>query len=183
MSLFFSRQYPDARNYGALGGVIGHEITHGFDDQGRKFGQDGQSTNWWTSGDVANFKDRAKCIAEYYSTFSELGKHVDGELTLGEDIADMGGVKISLRALQDLASEKGRDSLSRDEMRLFFASWGQNWCVVERRRAEELQLLTDEHAPNKFRVNGPLSNLPEFAQAFGCKAGSKMVNAKRCTLW
>lgn len=180
---FFSRQYPDARNYGALGGVIGHEITHGFDDQGRKFGQDGQSTNWWTAGDVANFKDRAKCIAEYYSTFSELGKHVDGELTLGEDIADMGGVKISLRALQGLASEKGRGSLSRDEMRLFFTSWGQNWCVVERRRAEELQLLTDEHAPNKFRVNGPLSNLPEFAQAFGCKAGSKMVNAKRCTLW
>lgn len=124
---FFSRGYPDARNYGSLGGVIGHEITHGFDDQGRKFGEMGQSTNWWTQGDVARFRQKTRCIKDLYSQFSELGKQVDGELTLGENIADMGGVKIALKALEGLAHERGRGELSDDDMRLFFISWGQNW--------------------------------------------------------
>jgi len=179
---FFSPQHPDARNYGALGGILAHEITHGFDDQGRQFGSDGKLVNWWTEADTRRFKQKADCIVHFFSQFEIGGTHVNGELTLGENIADMGGVKVAHSALQALRTGQ-RSALTQTEERLFFTSWGQNWCTVERARAQELQLLTDEHSPNKFRVNGPLSSFPPFAHAFQCPKGAKMNPEKRCHLW
>ena len=146
---FFSASYPPARNFGALGGILGHEITHGFDDQGRKFGGRGTLANWWTMSDSRRFEEKARCIEHFYSSFKVEGRHVNGLLTLGENIADMGGVKISYEALQSVMQEKYHRKSTKDEDKLFFLSWAQNWCTVERKRAEELQLLTDEHSPNK----------------------------------
>mmetsp|Transcript_10027 Transcript_10027/g.20036 ORF Transcript_10027/g.20036 Transcript_10027/m.20036 type:complete len:727 (-) Transcript_10027:57-2237(-) len=180
---FFSPHYPDARNYGALGGILAHEITHGFDDQGRRFGPDGKLEDWWTEADSRRFQQKADCIVKAYGAYAIKGQHVNGQLTLGENIADMGGIKIAHTALQALRREGSAKPLSVAEERLFFTSWGQNWCTVERQRAQELQILTDEHSPNKFRVNGPLSNFPHFATAFHCPANTPMNPATRCDLW
>ena len=184
---FFSPEYDPARNFGALGAILGHEITHGFDDQGRKFGRRGTLANWWTRDDSRRFEEKARCIAHFYSSFSFFGRHVNGDLTLGEDIADMGGVKVAYSALGALAEERasshGTGGLSQQEQRLFFLAWGQNWCMVERRRAAELQMMTDEHAPNSLRVNGPLMNFKPFADAYSCPAGSYMAPTHKCRLW
>jgi predicted metalloendopeptidase len=154
----------------------------------RKFGGRGTLSNWWTDGDARRFTEKARCIENFYSSFSFFGHHVNGALTLGEDIADMGGVKVSYKALQALTQEQAADTsrhggLSDKERRLFFLAWGQNWCVVERQRAAELQLFTDEHAPNKLRVNGPLMNFQPFATAYGCPTGSYMAPKEKCQLW
>mgnify|MGYP002636233250 CR=1 FL=1 len=180
---FFSTAYSDARNYGALGAVLGHEITHGFDDQGRKFGADGQMHDWWGHDDVAAFERKANCIVDFYGGQTLEGEPVNGKLTLGENIADMGGVKLAYTALKGKAAAGSAKGLTPADERLFFTSWGQNWCVIQRRRAEVLQLMTDEHAPNFLRVNGPLANFPPFAKAFQCDAGERMAPARRCELW
>ena len=157
--------------------------------QGRKFGAGGEIGNWWGARDVVEFRHRAECMADMYGGFEEGGVRVNGRLTLGENIADNGGVRLALAALATLAEEqaakagRGRGTLTGAERRLFFTAWGQNWCSVERRRAAQLQLMTDEHAPDRFRVNGPLANMPEFAAAFACPADAPMSPRRRCVLW
>ena len=186
-SPFFDLEADDAANYGAIGSVIGHEITHGFDDQGGKFDASGQMRDWWTSEDAAEFERRAKVVVEQFDDYEvEDGLHVNGELTLGENIADLGGLKIALAAL--LASQDGDDAASvaglTSEQRFYLAyarAWRQNYTD------EYLRLLvnSDPHSPSHFRCNGPLSNLPSFAEAFEIAEDSQSMRPieDRADIW
>mmetsp|Transcript_36762 Transcript_36762/g.88853 ORF Transcript_36762/g.88853 Transcript_36762/m.88853 type:complete len:744 (+) Transcript_36762:244-2475(+) len=181
---FFDTDYRAARNYGGIGTILGHEMTHGFDDQGRKFNPQGRLEGWWTTPDVKAFESRAGCVRDLYSSFKLNGRSVSGELTLGENIADIGGVRLAYKAFAKLMREKeGSGQPSTTDKQLFFVSQAQNWCTKGRKKAENLQLLTDPHAPDRFRVNGPLSQISEFQQAFGCPAGSLMAPKDRCRVW
>ena len=174
-----------AVNLGAIGFAIGHELTHGFDDQGAQFDGDGNLRSWWTKDDQAKFDAKAQCVADQYSTFEAAPKQfVDGKLTLGEDIADLGGVKMAFRAYKQLRS--GATSIVADgftEDQQFFISAAQIWCDKDRPAEVQRRLTVDRHAPPKFRVYGALRNLPEFAQAFSCAPGTPMNPAKRCSVW
>ena len=186
---FFDPQADDASNYGAIGMVMGHEMTHGFDDQGRQYDSAGNLHDWWTASDKKNFQVRADGIARQFDSFAVADDlHVNGHLTLGEDIADLGGLKIAYLALQkDLAAHPeeaaSRGGFTPDQR--FFLAYAQAWR--ENVRPETLRLLvaTDPHAPNKFRVLGPLANLPEFAQAFPCPPGreAKAGAAAAVSIW
>ena len=184
---FFDPLADDAVNYGGIGAVIGHEMTHGFDDEGSQFDSKGNLRNWWTETDKKNFTERAKCVQDQFSGYTIEGSKVKGDLVLGESIADLGGVTIAYAAFQKSLEGKPRpadiDGLSPDQR--FFLGWAQVWA--ENARSEYLKLLvdTDPHPPSRYRVNGPLSNMPAFAKAFGCKAGSPMVraDASRCAIW
>jgi putative endopeptidase len=183
---FFGQDRAIAANLGGIGMVIGHELTHGFDDQGAQFDGDGNLRNWWQSEDLARFADRGKCVADQYSTFEALPrKYIQGQLTLGENIADMGGVKMAFRAYRGLRKDAAKtyvaDGFSEDQQ--FFLAVGQAWCSRERPAETERRLTTDPHSPPKFRVYGALRNLPEFADAFRCVAGTPMRPAKTCTVW
>lgn len=173
-----------ARNYGAIGAVIGHEVTHGFDDLGRRVDARGNWSNWWTDPDAARFQQRASCFVDQYSQYEAAGgSHVDGRLTLGENIADNGGLRLALMAYLAGAGATAEilDGFT-GEQRLFI-SWAQVWCVNVRPEAERLQIDIDPHSPNRYRVNGPLSNMPEFQKAFSCKANAPMVRTNACRLW
>ncbi|KAJ1492675.1 hypothetical protein T484DRAFT_1930886 [Baffinella frigidus] len=172
---FFSSKYPDARNYGSVGCVLGHEFTHGFDNVGRRYDATGRMKDWWTPQDVLAFKKRAKCIVDYYSTFTVHGKSVDGEMTLAENIADSGGVKVSYEALLKLHPKS-----SEADKQLFFLSWGQTWCSVQRKKTALLALEDDEHAPDSARVNGPLAQYKPFAKAYQCADRAIMNPRARC---
>ncbi|MBK5298730.1 MAG: M13 family metallopeptidase [Vicinamibacteria bacterium] len=188
---FFDRSADEAVNFGGIGAVIGHELTHGFDDQGRKFDGKGNLTDWWTEADGKAFEQRASCVADQYSKYSpgkdpKTGEPVflNGRLTLGENIGDNGGVRIALMALMNTLEGKPRTSVSgyTPEQR-FFLGFAQVWCqnVTD---AESLQrIVTDSHSAGAFRANGTVSNMPEFAKAFGCKPGSSMVRENRCRVW
>ena len=182
---FFDPQADDASNYGGIGAVIGHEMTHGFDDQGRQFDADGNLKDWWTDADKQNFQVRADQVAAQFDNFVAVdGLHVNGHLTLGEDIADLGGLKLAYLAFQK--SQVGRPKAKRiggytPEQR-FFLAFAQIWRQNVRPEALRLSLATDPHAPNRFRVLGPISNLPEFSQAFPCPAGDR-PKAARVTIW
>jgi endothelin-converting enzyme/putative endopeptidase len=183
---FFSRQNDDAMNFGGIGSVIGHEITHGFDDQGRQFAADGSLNDWWTEADGKEFDKRVSCISEQYGGYVAVDDvKVNGPLTLGENTADSGGVRIAYRALlQTLANDAERqrtDGFSPEQR--FFLGWGQVWC--QNRAPERARMLaqTDPHSPGRYRVNGVVSNMPEFQQAFACKAGSPMVRDNACRVW
>jgi len=174
---FFDAGYPSARNYGSIGAVLGHEMTHGFDDQGRKFDALGRRHAWWNDKTVLAFEDRAQCIRDQYGAYTLHGKPVNGKLTLGEDIADLGGLKMAHRAWGKAAPR------SEAEDRVFFLAFAQTWCGVERKKAEDKGLF-DSHAPRKWRVRGTLSDMPAFAHAYKCPEGSPMnPGAKRCSLW
>jgi len=177
---FFSPEYDEARNYGSIGAVLGHEMTHGFDDQGRKFNELGKRSEWWDKRTVDGFKQKAQCISDQFSSYTIHGdKKVSGELTLGEDIADSGGLKMAHHAWQQAAQQPP----SPEEEQLFFLSFAQTWCGVERKQAEETELF-DNHAPRKWRVMGTLSNSKGFQKAFQCPAGSIMNRgADQCELW
>lgn len=184
---FFDPLADDAVNYGALGATIGHEIVHGFDDQGRQYDAAGNLRDWWTPGDAARFRERADRLAAQYEAYPVLDSlHVDGRLTLGENIADLGGVTLAYHALQRSLRGKPRQTIDgfTPEQR-FFLSWAQNWRANVRPERLRTQLRTDPHAPSHLRVLGPLSNLPEFAAAFGCKPGDRMVreDAERVRIW
>ncbi len=183
---FFDKQADDATNYGAIGAVIGHELTHGFDDQGRQFDAMGNLTDWWTAADAKAFQERADCIVKEYAAF-ELpgGVHMKGELTLGENTADNGGLRIALMALaNDLAGKTLPKKDGFTEQQRFFLGWGQVWCNNETEEIQRMQAQTNPHAIDRFRVNGVVSNMPEFQSAFGCKAGQPMVRgAKSCRVW
>jgi putative endopeptidase len=185
---FYSNKAGDAVNYGAVGHVIGHELTHAFDDEGRQFDADGNLKNWWQKSDEIEFKKLADCFVNEYGSFSPVpGVELNGRLTLGENTADNGGVRLAYLALvDDLFSQKKPLSGEVDgytEAQRFFLGFAQVWC--ENQRPEETRLLveTDPHSPNKFRVDGVVPNLPEFSSAFGCKASDAMFAAKGCRVW
>ena len=183
---FFGQDRAVAANLGGIGMVIGHELTHGFDDQGAQFDGNGNLVNWWQKDDLAKFADKARCVADQYSTFEALPrKYIQGQLTLGENIADMGGVKMAFRAYRTLRRDAAKiyvaDGFSEDQQ--FFLAVGQAWCGRERPAETERRLTVDPHSPSKFRVYGALRNLPEFADAFRCVAGTPMRPAKTCTVW
>jgi endothelin-converting enzyme/putative endopeptidase len=177
----------DAVNYGAIGVVIGHEISHGFDDQGAKFDADGRLKNWWTTQDLTQFQQRVACVADQFENyFIEPGIHHQGKLVLGESIGDLAGAKIAYLAFQKAQQKTPAptlDGLTPDQQ--FFIAWGQFRGDAIRPEAQRLMVQGDPHPTGEYRVIGPLSNLPEFANAFGCKMDSGMVRpaAKRCEVW
>ena len=181
---FYDNAMDDAVNFGGIGAVIGHELTHGFDDQGRQFDAKGNLRDWWTPEDAKEFEKRAACVAQEYSKFEVApGAMVNGKLTLGENTADNGGVRIALMALLNTigGTEKKIDGFT-PEQRLFLA-FGQVWCVNEREAALRMQVKTNPHAPGKQRVNGVVQNMPEFQRAFSCQTGQPMVSANACRVW
>ncbi len=184
---FYDPNADDAYNYGGIGTVIGHEMTHGFDDQGAKFDAQGNLRNWWTPEDLTNFQARAECIVKEYGEFNvEPGLNIQGKLVTGEAIADLGGATLALRAYEKSLEGKPHTTIDgfTPEQRFFlgFAQvWGENMAPEEARR----RALTDPHAQGPFRVNGTVQNMPEFQRAFGCKESAPMVRAeaKRCAIW
>lgn len=181
---FFYNNVDDAVNFGGIGMVIGHELTHGFDDQGSQFDAQGNLKNWWTPKDDEEFHQREACIADEYSGFSVApGVHVNGKLTLGEDTADNGGARVALMALLNtIGTQTAKVDGFTPEQR-FFLSFGQIWCDNARPEALQLLVQTNEHAPPEFRVNGAVENMPEFQKAFACKPGQPMAPVHACHVW
>jgi len=184
---FFDPKADDAINYGGIGAVIGHEMTHGFDDQGSKFDRLGNLANWWTPADLQNFKQRTDCVVDQFSNFEvEPGLKENGKLVVGESVADLGGLTVAYKAFQKAQQGKPRASIDgfTPEQR-FFLGWAQVWAANIRPEAARLAVATDPHPLSRFRVNGPLSNMPEFAKAFGCTQGEAMARTEsaRCQIW
>jgi putative endopeptidase len=186
---FYDAGADDAVNYGGMGAVIGHEMTHAFDDQGRQFDASGNLRDWWTAQDAAAYKARAQLVSDQFDRYTVLDSatHVNGKLTLGENLADLGGLTIAYAAFQKSLAGKARpaniDGFTPEQR--FFLSWAQVWRESSRPEAARVQVNTNPHAPAQWRVNGPLSNMPEFARAFSCKAGDPMVRADslRAQIW
>jgi putative endopeptidase len=174
-----------APNYGDTGGTIGHELTHGFDDEGRQFDAQGNLRDWWTPEDGKEFVKRASCISDQYSTYVVIDDiKINGKLTLGEDVADLGGLLLAYKAWKD--DTKGQtlepiDGLTPDQR--FFVGYGQSWCGETRDETKRMRATVDPHSPEKYRTNGVVSNMPQFQEAFHCKAGAPMVNQNRCQVW
>jgi putative endopeptidase len=182
-SPFYSVKWATAASYGALGAVIGHEMTHGFDDEGRHYDANGALTNWWTDGVDTEFRSRAACLVDQYDGYEPLpGVHVDGQLTLGENIADLGGLKLAHAAFEKLAT-RSSPSAKFDPEQAFFVSYAQLWCENQSDGVLRQQLATDPHSPSKLRVNGVVRNTPEFAEAFECMRGTPLAPEDRCGLW
>lgn len=185
---FFDFTLDDAVNYGLIGAVIGHEITHGFDDQGRRYDAEGNLRDWWTKEDAAEFARRAQVVIDQFATYEPLpGFPINGVLTLGENIADLGGVSIAYEALQSALAAEGRPGLIdgfTPEQR-FFIAWAQGWRTAYREEALRRQLIVGPHAPGQFRAVGPLVNLAEFHEAFGIQPGDPMWRdpAERAKIW
>ena len=186
---FFDPSVEDAANYGAAGMIIGHEITHGFDDQGRKFDGQGNLRDWWTPEDAKAYEERDQCIIdEYTEEIPEASVKQNGELTAGEDTADNGGMRLALMALENKLQSEGRSLDGKDPdgwtpRQKFFISYGNEWCQQYRPELMRTAVLTNPHSIPKYRVNNVVSNMPEFQQAFSCKAGTPMVRAKQCRVW
>jgi predicted metalloendopeptidase len=184
---FFDKSEDDAVNFGGIGVVIGHELTHGFDDQGSKYDGQGNLKNWWTDADRKEFEQRTGCVADEYSSFVSVADvHLNGRLTLGENTADNGGARIALMALHN--AEKGKKTASQKKdgftpEQRFFLSFAQIWCENRTDASARLAAKTDPHSPGRYRVIGTLQNNPDFAKAFGCKAGQKMVSENACHVW
>jgi putative endopeptidase len=174
-----------APNYGDTGGTIGHELTHGFDDEGRQFDAQGNLRDWWTAEDGKEFVKRASCISDQYSTYTVIDDiKINGKLTLGEDTADLGGLILAYMAWKEDTEGQNLqplDDLTPDQR--FFVGYGQSWCGETRDETKRLRATVDPHSPEKYRTNGVVSNMPEFQEAFHCKAGSPMVNQNRCRVW
>jgi predicted metalloendopeptidase len=183
---FFSADAPDSRNAGGIGMVIGHELTHGFDDQGAQYDGDGNLRDWWTKESSAAFKERAQCVVKQYDAYVAVDDvHLKGALTAGENIADIGGLRMAYLAYKASRADKGPlpESAGFDEDQQVFLGFAQGWCTNMRPEALRLQALTNEHSTAEWRVNGAVSDNAEFAKAFRCKAGSKMAPVNRCTVW
>jgi len=185
---FFDPNADDAVNYGGMGAVIGHEMTHGFDDQGAQFDAQGNLRNWWSASDLSKFKVGTGLVASQFDSYTVLDSlHVNGKLTLGENMADLGGLSVAYAALEKALAEKGRPPLIdgfTPEQR-FFLAWAQIWRQNITPEAQRVRINTDPHSPGQWRTNGPLSNLPQFAAAFGCKPGDPMVrpDSVRPVIW
>ena len=182
---FYDNKLDDAVNYGGVGAVVGHELTHGFDDEGRQFDPVGNLRDWWTPEDAKEFETRAECFVKEYGAFSPLsGVNLNGKLTLGENAADNGGLRLAFMALMD--SLKGKTPARIDgftAQQRMFLGWGQIWCQNSREEVERMMAQVNPHSPGKFRVNGVVSNMPEFREAFACKVGQPMVRQPACRVW
>jgi putative endopeptidase len=185
---FFSATADDAVNYGGMGSVIGHEMSHGFDDQGSQFDAEGNLKNWWSDADLAAFKQRTGLVTSQYDSYVVLDSvHVQGKLTLGENIGDLGGLNIAYAALEKALAGKPRpakiDGFTPEQR--FFLAWAQIWRQNITPQNQRQRIMTDPHAPGRWRTNGPISNMPEFAKAFNCKPGDPMVrgDAVRASIW
>ncbi|NXL33510.1 NEP protein, partial [Glaucidium brasilianum] len=187
---FFSASQPKSLNYGGIGMVIGHEITHGFDDNGRNFNENGDLVDWWTEESARNFKELSQCMVYQYGNFSwDLagGQHLSGINTLGENIADNGGVRQAYKAYENFVKKHGKEKLlpglEMSHKQLFFLNFAQVWCGTYRPEYAVNSIKTDVHSPGKFRVIGSLQNSPEFSEAFSCAKTNYMDPAKKCRVW
>ena len=184
----FSDKEDDAANYGDMGSTIGHELTHGFDDEGRQFDKDGNLNNWWTKEDEQRFNDRAECMVKQYDAIEAVpGVHLNGKLTLGENLADLGGLWLAWLAWQDKAEDTHLDLHAKQDGytpdQRFWVAYAQQWCTQTRPEQLRTQAQTNPHAPDEYRTNSVLQDLPEFAKSFNCKKTAKMVSAKPCRVW
>jgi putative endopeptidase len=181
----FDMKMDDAPNYGDTGGTIGHELTHGFDDEGRQFDAKGNLRDWWQPQDEKEFTARAQCIEDQYAPYVVVDDiKINSKLTLGEDVADLGGLMLAYMAWRHETQSKKLqpvDGLTPEQR--FFVGYGQSWCSNERPENQRMRATVDPHSPGKYRTNGVVSNLPEFQQAFQCKAGQPMAPANRCRVW
>jgi endothelin-converting enzyme/putative endopeptidase len=190
---FYDKDASDATNYGHIGAVVGHELTHGFDDQGAKFDANGNLHDWWTPEDKKKFEERTGCISDEYSQFTAVDDvKVNGKLTLGENAADNGGARLAFMALMARIAASGAPTAATGEQasehtytlqQQFFIGYAQNWCSNERPELLRMLAQTDPHSPDAIRVRGVLVNMPEFAHAFGCKSGQPMAPNKSCRVW
>ncbi|MGC2109530.1 MAG: M13 family metallopeptidase [Candidatus Korobacteraceae bacterium] len=182
---FYDPNVGDAVNLGAIGAVIGHELTHGFDDSGSQFDAQGNLRNWWTAKDREQFDKLESCFVNEYGSFVPIDDiHINGKLTLGENTADNGGLRIAHMALLDVlvnTSEKPVDGYTAQQR--FFVGWGQIWCESERPEFARMMATVNTHSPGKYRVNGVVGNMPEFQKAFGCKADAPMIRKPACRVW
>ncbi|EFA09825.2 neprilysin-1 [Tribolium castaneum] len=187
--LFYSQHFPKSLNYGGIGVVIGHEITHGFDDKGRQFDKDGNMMQWWNNATIRAFRERTQCIIDQYSRYKidEVGLYVNGRMTQGENIADNGGLKQSFRAYRKWVSQHGEEpdlpglNLTHDQ--LFFLNYAQIWCGSMRPEDALTKVRSSVHSPGPIRVLGPLSNSWDFAKAYDCPLGSPMNPTNKCSVW
>ena len=186
---FFDKTMDDGINFGGIGLVIGHELTHGFDDQGRKYDPQGNLHDWWTEEDGKEFEKRVSCVADEYSNFVAVDDlKLNGRLTLGENTADNGGARIALRALEHMIADdktgaEGRSIDGYTPEQRFFLGFGRVWCEKRRPEYERMQVTINPHSPGKYRVNGVVQNMPEFQKAWECKAGQPMVAENACRVW
>jgi len=182
---FYDNKMDDAVNYGAIGSVIGHELTHGFDDEGRRFDAKGNLRDWWTDADAKAFDQRADCLVQQYGQYSPVDDvKLNGKLTLGENTADNGGLRLAYMALMDkLAGKEPPPIDGFSAAQRFFLGWGQVWCQNVTPEAARLRAQTDPHSPGSFRVDGTVSNMPEFQKAFACMTGQPMVRRPACRVW
>jgi predicted metalloendopeptidase len=182
---FFDPKGGPSINFGAIGAVVGHEMTHGFDDEGHQFDSGGNLHDWWTDKDSQSYNERAQSFVKQYSGYQQIPGQkgsVNGELTLGENIADNGGLRLAYKAFQNTPGEKrGSDGFSPEQS--FFLSFGRVWCGNETPEFARLSAATDPHPPSRVRVNGTVSNMPEFQQAFNCKPDSAMVRSQPSRIW
>jgi endothelin-converting enzyme/putative endopeptidase len=181
----FDPKMDDSPNYGNTGATIGHELTHGFDDEGRQFDAKGNLKDWWTKNDAAEFEKRAKCVSDQYSQYTIVDDiKINGKLTLGEDVADLGGTFLAYLAWKNATKSqdlKPIDGFSPDQR--FFIGMAQWACGDERPENKRLGAITNPHSPNEYRINGVVSNMPEFGKAFSCRVGQPMVREEPCKVW
>lgn len=184
---FYDQEFPRSLNFGAMGVVMGHELTHGFDDQGREYDKFGNLRPWWNNRSIENFNKQTDCFVKQYSNYKLQDDNVDGKQTLGENIADNGGLKSAYNAYLDWVKthspERPLPALNLTHQQLFFLGFAQVWCSSSTKEADHLQILTDPHSPAKYRVIGTLSNSKEFASNYGCAKNSPMNPVHKCEVW
>jgi predicted metalloendopeptidase len=189
---FFDREVGMEANYGGIGMVMGHELTHGFDDEGRRYDAHGNLVEWWTPKVGKDFEAKAECVAKEYDAFESLpGLHLNGKLTLGENIADHGGLRLAYDAWKRESGEsKAKKNQSKsqfkskfNEEQRFFLGFAQSWCSKKKEQLARMHVKTDPHSPPRFRVNGTVSQFVEFSTAFQCKPGTPMAPVNRCSVW
>jgi putative endopeptidase len=185
---FFSEKEDDAANYGDMGSTIGHELTHGFDDEGRQYDKEGNLKDWWTKADEQKFNERAQCMVKQYDDIEAVpGVHLNGKLTLGENLADLGGLWLAWLAWLDKAEAAHIDMNAKTDGHTpdqrFWVAYAQQWCTQTRPEQLRTQAQTNEHAPDEYRTNSVLQDLPEFARSFSCKKTARMVSANPCRVW
>ncbi|VVC33209.1 Hypothetical protein CINCED_3A017909 [Cinara cedri] len=187
--LFYSQHFPKSLNYGGIGVVIGHEITHGFDDKGRQFDKNGNMIEWWDTETINTFREKAQCMVDQYSKYKmqEVNLHVNGRMTQGENIADNGGLKQSFRAYKKWVTKHGEEPLlpgiDMTHDQLFFLNYAQIWCGSMRPEDALTKFRSSVHSPGPTRVWGPLSNSDDFAKAYGCPSGTRMNPVNKCIVW
>ncbi|XP_054650622.1 endothelin-converting enzyme-like 1 isoform X1 [Dunckerocampus dactyliophorus] len=183
----YNPEFPQSLNYGGIGAIIGHELTHGYDDWGGQYDRHGNLKQWWTEDSYRKFQKKAECIVKLYNNFTVYNQRVNGRLTLGENIADMGGLKLSYYAYQKWVREHGPErplpGLKYTHEQLFFIAFAQNWCMKRRSQSIYWQLLNDKHAPEHYRVIGSVSQFNEFARVYHCGKGSPMNPDDKCSVW